>query len=125
MSMSPNIDRTLEQRMSALKKANHVRSAASRAKQQMRVGAMSIAGGVADPHCGAMTVWQLMLCQRGWGASKAGRLLSRSGISPNRRVSDLTSRQRELLVAAVEERRMIQGGVNLQASPTRQPAGLR
>jgi hypothetical protein len=105
MSTSPNIDRALEQRMSALRKANHVRSAASRAKQRMRVGAMSIAEGVADPHCGAMTVWQLMLSQPAWGASKAGRLLSRAGISPNRRVSDLTARHRDLLIAAVEERR--------------------
>ena len=99
ITMSSN---RLEQRTEALKVANGVRLQKASIKIEIRAGRRSIRDTLADPPpCFRNTTIQdlLMLTPR-WGRSKVLHLLKYEGISPARRVMDLTEREREVLMGS-------------------------
>jgi hypothetical protein len=92
--------------MSALRKANRIRSGKAQVKREMRAGVKSLMEGLADPACASARVWEIMVEQPSWGAVKVGKLLNRVGVNPNKRVDGLSPRQKVALIAAVEDRRL-------------------
>lgn len=101
MTTTATIPGALDQRMTALGRANRVREDGAQAKREMRVGLLSFAEALGDPRCGAIPAWRLMVEIPGWGNVKANKVLSRNGINPLRRVDSLTARQRGILVDEV------------------------
>jgi hypothetical protein len=96
-----------EQRMTALAKANIVRTDRAKLKRSIADGETTIAEALEMDCAQSMTVFALLQSQWLWGSSgrtnnrgtKVRRVLSRSQLGPNRLVRDLTPRQREALCA--------------------------
>lgn len=120
-------DRTIEQRMVALARANEIRLTRAQLKRDIRAGRASAAEIIAypPPWAEGMPVIDLLLASHRIGRVKAERLMTRYRIGSARRVGALTDRQRQALVDAFTEgltvssrqRRLCEGcGVGLAAS---------
>ena len=89
--------------MEALERAHEVRSARAQIKKQIKAGTMTVLEALDEPACQTMTIFKLVQAQHNWGSStnssgwKTRDALMRVGLNPERRVMDLTLRQRELL----------------------------
>lgn len=100
-------DRSREQRMLALAKANRVRSEKAVSKRLVKAGLESAAAIVLDPPecwCNAKVTELLMVAPR-WGRVKAANALRRVDVSPSRTVSGLTTRQRGALAGMLVGKR--------------------
>ena len=88
-------------RFRALARANEIRMARAELKRQIAEGEVEAAEVILDPPLAARSwsVGELLVSQRGWGATKCRRFLARSHISERRAVGELTERQRHLLAA--------------------------
>jgi hypothetical protein len=86
-------------RFRALARANEIRMARAELKRQIADGEVDAADVILDPPLAARSwsVGELLVSQRGWGATRCRRFLARSHISERRRVGELTDRQRNLL----------------------------
>ena len=93
-----------EQYMSALAKASEIRAARYAVKRSVARGETTISEALEDPCCQTMPVFDLLITQRGWGRNRTVNVLAGLVISEQRRVGDLTDRQRSLLVQACEPR---------------------
>ena len=93
-------ERTHQQRMEALRKANDVRSARARLKAQLRSGEVALSDILLDPPPCVHTakVLDLVLAVPKYGRVKANRLLERCRVSSSKTVSGLTPRQRKELL---------------------------
>ena len=91
------------ERLRALERANHVRSARAKLKRQVRAGAMSAAETVlACPwQARTMPLADLLLSQRGWGRIRCRRLLLSVQVPENKEVGSLTERQRLAVATAL------------------------
>jgi hypothetical protein len=89
------------QPLRALERANHLRVARSHLKR--RVGAGQVTAGevvLASPtETTTMSLFDLLRCQRMWGARRAHRFLVRSGITETKTIGSLTDRQRTAIAA--------------------------
>lgn len=83
--------------MKALRLGNKVRCRQADLKREIR-GGLPIAAALADPRAARMKVEVLTLALPGVGGPKVSRVLREVGVSPIRRVEDLTPRQRTSLV---------------------------
>lgn len=96
--------RELQQRMSALARAQEVRVARARVKRDVGAARMTLEQAMREPCCQTMRFVDLLLCQPRWGrvrTAKALRSLKVSnGITDGRTIGKLTARQREMLVEA-------------------------
>ncbi len=98
---------------SALESANQIRLARTAVKQAILAGQTTIAEALDDPCVQSMTVFQLLRSQKRWGTSyaakgtKALNLLSQLQIGTERRVADLTERQRKILGEACESKKVV------------------
>lgn len=92
----------MSQRHDALKIANRVRSAGAAVRQEVAVGLLSVAEALDDPRSEHLTIQRLLCSQRYYGPSRCGALLRPLHIWPTRRVRDLTRRQRQMIVQALE-----------------------
>ena len=99
-TISQTPERTQNQRMEALRRANDIRSERARLKEGLRTGEMAIVDILADPPACVHTakVMDLLLAVPKYGRVKANKVLERCRISPARTVNGLTPRQRKELL---------------------------
>jgi hypothetical protein len=93
-------ERTQQQRIDALRRANDIRSERARLKERLRTGQLVIVEVLNDPPACVHTakVLDLLLAVPKYGRVKANRVLERCRISPARTVNGLTPRQRKELL---------------------------
>jgi hypothetical protein len=91
------------QHMQALARANRVREA--RAELKRSVGNGEIEASEVILKCPweaeSMTLAELLTSQRRWGRTRARRFIAGLALAENKRLGTLTSRQRQLLAAAL------------------------
>lgn len=89
-------DRTLPQRMEALRHANEVRGARARLKRDLKAGRQPVHELLLHPpEClGTAKVFDLLLAVPKCGRVKAGKVLKACSISPSKSVGGLSPRQR-------------------------------
>lgn len=94
------IERTPNQRLEALHKANMVRFARALLKRSVNAGTTDAAGVIAapTPMLAGMKVRDLLLAQRGWGVFRVDRILGRARISHAKTIGGLSDRQRRELL---------------------------
>jgi hypothetical protein len=93
-------ERSQQQRMDALRRANDIRSERARVKDRLRNGELLITDVLTDPPACVHTakVLDLLLAVPKYGRVKANRLLERCRVSPAKTVNGLTPRQRKELL---------------------------
>jgi hypothetical protein len=91
-----------EQRQAALERANRARIDGAAVRRELAAGDLTVAQALEDPRAQRLQIGRLLTAQRGWGPTKANRLLNQHRIFPTRRVGALTPRQRDVLAAATE-----------------------
>lgn len=93
------------QHMVALAKAMRRKQEVAQLKREVKAGRLSAAAALNDPRAvGAVTVGTILIAQCTWGRKRTTRFLSRIGATSSvldKRVEDLTSRQRAILVRAL------------------------
>src|SRR3954447_11074362 len=96
----PAPERSLNQRMDALKRANDIRTRRARLKRDLKAGRTSIHGLLLDPPEFLQTakVFDLLLAVPKYGRVKVNRILTQCRISPSKTVGGLSERQRNELV---------------------------
>jgi hypothetical protein len=101
LSASPQTpERSQQQRMEALRRANDIRSQRARLKERLRNGEISITDVLLDPPPCVSTakVLDLVLAVPKYGRVKANKLLERCRVSSSKTVNGLTPRQRKELL---------------------------
>ena len=93
-------ERSRQQRMEALRRANDIRSERARLKESLRNGEIAIDEVLADPPVCVHTakVLDLVMAAPKYGRVKANRLLERCRVSSSKTVNGLTPRQRKELL---------------------------
>ena len=96
-------ERSLTQRMEALKRANEIRTERARLKRDLKAGRVQVHGLLIDPPDYLLTakVFDLMLAVPKYGRVKVTRLLTQCRISPSKTIGGLSQRQRHELVASL------------------------
>lgn len=94
-----------DQRMTALQKANEIRTKRSQLKRDIKAGDVLAAQVVADPPAWAETMRVVLLLRAvpGVGPAKIRRGLERYGVSASATLGSLSIRQRAALAALVEK----------------------
>lgn len=94
-------ERSLAQRMDALKKANEIRSQRARLKRDLKGGRVKIDGLLLDPpeYLQTAKVFDLLLAVPKLGRVKANRALTHCRTSPSKTIGGLSERQRQELVS--------------------------
>ncbi len=89
------------QHMRALARANEVRLARAELKRRIGYGEVSVAEVVARApwEADSMTIADLLMSQRRWGATRCRKLLQAVPLSENKTVGSMTERQRRALAA--------------------------
>lgn len=92
-------ERSLEQRLDALAKANVIRTYRAGVKRDVKAGRKLVANIVEDPdpRLETMRIYELLIAQPKRGRVKVNRALSRVGISPSKTLGGLSPRQRREL----------------------------
>lgn len=100
-SAIPAPERSLEQRMAALNRANVIRVTRADWKRRARRGEVSVRAVLADPPelFESMKVLELLMAQPHVGRVKASKMLRIVNCSPSKTVGGLTMRQRVELAA--------------------------
>jgi S13-like H2TH domain len=93
-------ERSHQQRIEALRRANDIRSERARLKEGLRNGQVTIVDVLVDPPACVHTakVLDLILAVPKYGRVKANRLLERCRVSSSKTVNGLTPRQRKELI---------------------------
>jgi hypothetical protein len=93
----------LEQRLSALARANAVRTARVALRHRIRSGESTVEDVLLSlpQEALSMPVFELLLAQRRWGQTRARKFLQRLQIAELRPVGQLTDRQRRVILAAL------------------------
>lgn len=91
------------QNMRALARANEVRLARAELKRRIAAGALSVGEVIltCPREAGSMTIGDLLVSQRSWGAARCRKVLEEVAISPTKSVGSMTDRQRRALAAMV------------------------
>jgi hypothetical protein len=94
-------ERSLTQRMDALKRANEIRTRRARLKRDLKAGKVKIQGLLLDPpeYLQTAKVFDLLLAVPKYGRVKANRILNQCRISPSKTIGGLSQRQRNELVS--------------------------
>ena len=94
-------ERSLTQRMDALKRANEIRTQRARLKRDLKGGRVKIHGLLLDPpeYLQTAKVFDLLLAVPKYGRVKANRILTHCRISPSKTIGGLSERQRNELVS--------------------------
>jgi hypothetical protein len=89
--------------MQALARANRVRLARAELKRSIARGDVDAADIVRDCpwETESMTLAELLTSQRRWGRTRARKFIAGLALAENKRLGTLTSRQRQLLAAAL------------------------
>jgi hypothetical protein len=102
--MNPNRTGTSpQQRQFALQRANNVRVARAELKRQLRGGHVGAAEAilVSSHDTDTMTVAELLSSQRGWGPTRAAKVLGSLSLSERKTLGSLTERQRLMLASVL------------------------
>jgi hypothetical protein len=93
--------RSLDQRMEALKRANHIRVRRAQLKKDLKDGRAQIEEILLDPPDWVSTakVFDMLMAVPKFGRVKAARMLNQCRISQSKTVGGLSERQRTELVA--------------------------
>jgi len=93
-------ERSLDQRMEALKRANGVRSARAQLKRDLKAGRTTIHEVLSSPPEFVLTakVFDMLLAVPKYGRVKANRVLKQCKVSPAKTIGGLSERQRTELV---------------------------
>jgi S13-like H2TH domain len=94
-------ERSLNQRMDALARANEVRSARAQLKRDLRAGRCSIHSLLLDPpeYLETAKVFDMLLAVPKYGRVKVNKMLLTCRISPSKTIGGLSERQRAELVS--------------------------
>jgi len=93
-------ERSLNQRMDALARANEVRSARAQLKRDLKAGRCSIQSLLLDPpeYLETAKVFDMLLAVPKYGRVKVNKMLLTCRISPSKTIGGLSERQRGELV---------------------------
>lgn len=93
-------ERSLDQRMDALRRANDIRTARAKLKRDLKAGKANIHALLLDPPEYVMTakVFDMLLAVPKYGRVKTNRILNQCRISPSKTIGGLSQRQRTELV---------------------------
>jgi S13-like protein len=93
-------ERSLDQRMEALKRANEIRVRRARLKKNLKDGSVSIDEILSDPpeYVSTAKVFDILMAVPKFGRVKANRFLTQCRISQAKTVGGLSERQRTELV---------------------------
>jgi hypothetical protein len=93
-------ERTHEQRMRALSRANEIRSARARLKRDLKGGKAQIEKLLLDPpdYVLSAKAFDMILAVPKYGRVKANKILTQCRISPSKTIGGLSERQRTELV---------------------------
>ncbi len=96
-------ERSLNQRMDALQRANEIRSRRAQLKRDLKAGRASIHNLLLDPPEWVETakVFDMLLAVPKYGRVKANKILTTCRISPSKTIGGLSQRQRDELVASL------------------------
>ena len=99
-------ERSLNQRMEALGKANEIRSARAQLKRDLKSGRVSIQQLLLDPpeFLETAKVFDMMLAVPKYGRVKVNKILQTCRISPSKTIGGLSDRQRAELVGLLKRR---------------------
>src|SRR5438270_14097842 len=99
-SAGPAPERSLTQRMDALKRANDIRTRRASLKRDLKAGRVHIHGLLLDPpeYLETAKVFDLLLAVPKYGRVKVNRILTQCRISPSKTIGGLSQRQRAELV---------------------------
>lgn len=99
-STSQAPERSLDQRMDALRRANTIRSQRAQLKRDLKSGATSISAVIADPPEFVLTakVFDMLMAVPKYGKVKATRFLNTCRISQGKTIGGLSERQRAELL---------------------------
>ena len=94
-------ERSLDQRMDALKRANGIRTARAQLKKDLKAGRVSIHDLLDSPPDYVLTakVFDMLLAVPKYGRVKANRVLNQCRISPAKTIGGLSERQRKEMVS--------------------------
>ena len=94
-------ERSLDQRMDALRRANDIRTARAKLKKDLKAGKASIHALLLDPPEYVLTakVFDMLLAVPKYGRVKTNRILNQCRISPSKTIGGLSERQRAELVS--------------------------
>jgi hypothetical protein len=97
-------ERSLDQRMEALRRANEVRVQRARLKQHLKDGELAIGAVLRQPPDYVLTakVFDVLLAVPKFGRVKATRCLNQCRISQSKTVGGLSERQRAELLALLD-----------------------
>ncbi len=93
-------ERSLTQRMDALRRANDIRTQRARLKRDLKAGRTKIDGLLLAPpeYLQTAKVFDLLLAVPKYGRVKVNRILNQCRISPSKTIGGLSERQRNELV---------------------------
>ncbi len=96
-------ERSLNQRMDALQRANEIRSRRAQLKRDLKAGRASIHNLLLDPPEWVETakVFDMLLAVPKYGRVKANKILTTCRISPSKTIGGLSQRQRDELVVSL------------------------
>jgi hypothetical protein len=99
-------DRSLDQRMAALRRANEVRTARAAIKRDLKTGRRDVRVLIAEPppELATCKIAELIIAAPKFGKSKTDRLLRQVKVSPSRTIGGLSDRQRDDLVIRLTRR---------------------
>ncbi len=91
------------QHMQALQRANEVRLARAELKREIADGTTTVESVIlACPwEAASMTIAELLVSQRRWGATRCSKFLAGIGIGETKTVGSMTDRQRRALAAMI------------------------
>ena len=94
-------ERSLAQRMEALKRANDIRIARAKLKKDLKAGRANIVTLLLDPpeYTETMKVFSMLISVPKYGRVKTNRVLNQCRISPSKTLGGLSSRQRRELAS--------------------------
>lgn len=94
-------ERSLNQRMDALQRANEIRTRRAQLKRDLKAGRVSIHTLLLDPpeYVETAKVFDMLLAVPKYGRVKANKVLSTCRISPSKTIGGLSERQRTELVS--------------------------
>jgi hypothetical protein len=93
-------ERTHDQRMRALRRANEIRTQRAKLKRDLKAGKVKVETLLLDPPEYVMSAkaFDMILAVPKYGRVKANRILSQCRISPSKTIGGLSERQRAELV---------------------------
>jgi hypothetical protein len=99
-------ERSLQQRMSALERANEIRSYRRSLKLDIKSGHTSVIDVLLDPpkKIETMKIFDLLLSSPKMGRVKVNRILTQCRVSPSKTVGGLSERQRGELASFLRRR---------------------